>query len=204
MPRARKISLILAASLVLTFASGAASARNLSFSNPNIRVTWARLQIVSSLNVECQVTLEGAFHSRRIAKASGSLIGTINRATINEEACTNGRVRPRETPWHITYEGFTGVLPNITATYLLVSRLRLNVIISGFCTAEYGTTEDNLTFRLNREAGGAASSLEPVTGRAAAHRVSGGAFCPSSAELAGQSTSFSASGGGAGVTLFLI
>jgi hypothetical protein len=109
----RSLAAILASALLLAAAASSATARSLSVSNQNIRVTWSSLEFVSGVTLRCRVTLEGSLHSRTITKRLGTLIGAITRATFDERNCTNGTLRPRtETlPWHITYEGFTGTLP---------------------------------------------------------------------------------------------
>ena len=108
----------LVAAIILAAAVGTASARNLSASNQNIRVTWASLELsnnVNSTTIRCPVTLEGSFHSRTLVKSVGSLTGLITRVAINNASCTNGRVTvlTGTLPWHLTYQGFTGTLPNI-------------------------------------------------------------------------------------------
>ena len=174
----------LTAALLLASAVGTASARSLSVSNQNIRATWSSLEFVSAVTIRCQVTLEGSFHSRTIAKVARSLIGAITRATVKEETCTNGRGRPQALPYHLTYEGFTGTLPAIASVLLLLSRMRLQVTVPGLCTGEYGTGTDNVTLRAG-VSGGEITSLEPIAGRSTVTRLSGGAFCPGSGVLAG-------------------
>jgi hypothetical protein len=65
--------------------------------------------------VECEVILNGAFHSRSMTKVIGGLIGYITAA--NASRCSRGGATMlRETlPWHIRYDWFSGTLPNITA-----------------------------------------------------------------------------------------
>ena len=174
----------LMASLLLASAISTASARSLSVSNPNIRAVWSNLELVSPgiVTVRCRVTLEGRLHSSTIAKVERSLIGAITRADVDTEACTNGRARPRtETlPWHVTYEGFTGTLPNITAIILLLSRIRFQLIVPGLCTGDYGTSTTNITGRANLNASREITSLEAVEGRNSVGLNSGSFFCPGS------------------------
>src|SRR5436853_5582788 len=106
----------LVAALLLSAAVTTASARTLSASTQNIRVTWRSLEFVSPVvTVRCQITLEGSFHSRTIAKIERSLIGHVTRVTVKTESCTNGQptAETSSLPWHITYEGFRGTLPRI-------------------------------------------------------------------------------------------
>jgi hypothetical protein len=181
----------LMAAVLLASAVSTASARSLSVSNQNIRATWSSLEFVSAVTVRCRVTLEGSLHSRTITKRLGTLIGAITRAVVDERNCTNGTGRPRtETlPWHITYEGFRGTLPNISAVFLLLSRIRFNLIVPGLCTGDYGISSDNITGQAN-VASGEFTTLEAVTGRNTATRHSGTAFCPASGRFAGQGNIF--------------
>ena len=177
----------LAAALLLASVVSTASARNVSVSNQNIRVTWSSLELSAGITVRCRVTLEGSFHSRSIVKVARTLIGAITRATIDEANCTNGIIRPRtETlPWHTTYEGFAGTLPNISALFMLISRYRFNVIVPGLCTGDYGIANDNITGRANVVVG-EITELEPVAGRNRLTLHSGTAFCPGSGTLGGR------------------
>ena len=185
----RALTTALAAALLLAAATNTATARSLSISNQNVRGTWASLEFNSSVVVRCRVTLEGSFHTRTVAKVARTLVGAVTRATVDEANCTNGNGRPRnETlPWHITYEGFTGTLPNISGVFLLLSRFRFTLTVPGLCTADYGTATDNITGRVNLS-GGEITSLEPVAGRNTATLHSGTAFCPGSGRFAGSGT----------------
>lgn len=152
---------LLAATVTLGALVGTASARNLSSSSQTIRATWTSMEFAApnaGVNVRCQVTLEGSLHTRTIAKVLGSLIGYITRADVNEGSCTGGRARPRnETlPWHVTYQGFTGTLPNITSEKTSVPNSAFDIIASFFgipVTCTYRRTAISGTY--NREAGGA-------------------------------------------------
>ena len=180
----------LMAALLLASAISTASARSLSVSNQNIRVMWSSLEFNGGVIVRCRVTLEGSFHSRTIVKMARTLIGAITRATVDELDCTNGNGRPRnETlPWHITYEGFTGTLPNITSVFVLLSRLRFLLTVPGLCTGEYGIATDNITGRATLNAGREITELEPVAGRNRATLHSGTVFCPGSGTFGGRGT----------------
>lgn len=195
MRASRNIAHLVAAAfgaMVLLAAAGNASARNISSSNSNVRATWSSLEVRTSLvTVRCSVTLEGSFHSRTIAKVGGSLIGAITRADIKRESCTNGESLPKDEtlPWHITYEGFAGTLPNINAVTVAISRFRFLFSSSGLCTnAEYGTSTDSITGRASREAGGAITTLEPVEGRNTVSLVAARELCPASGRFVGSAT----------------
>jgi hypothetical protein len=174
----RMFAVMLASSLLLAAAVGTATARNYSFSNQNIRATWTRLSFEGGAGIilSCQLTLEGSFHRRTITKVARSLIGAITRVRIKEEACTNGTLTPRnETlPWHLTYEGFTGSLPDIVGILLLFSRFRFGLDTpGGICTADYGIATDNITLRI-AVTSGEVPIMFPVEGRSTATREGAG------------------------------
>jgi hypothetical protein len=116
------------AAVVLAAAVGVASANRLRTSSQQFKSTWTALPFIApevfgaSTTIRCPVTLEGSFHSQTIVKTTGSLIGYVNRASVNSGGCTNGHatILTATLPWHVTYEGFTGALPNITALRLLL------------------------------------------------------------------------------------
>jgi hypothetical protein len=111
----------LTAALLMGLALGSASANRLSLSNRLIRITWANLRFFHegggiNPSYECPVTLEGSFHSATIAKVRDVLMGFITRGVVKSESCsTNGRatILQERLPWHVTYESFSGTLPNI-------------------------------------------------------------------------------------------
>jgi len=124
--RSKLIFAGLAAAMLLSLGVSSASARNLSVNEQSSNIVWTPLEFVAGgRTVSCNVTLETRFHYRTIVKSSGALIGFVNRATVN--TCTGGSatVLSATLPWHITYGGFSGTLPNITA-------IRLNLIGTSF------------------------------------------------------------------------
>jgi hypothetical protein len=212
----------LTAAFLLATAVATSSARNFSVSNQNIRVTWARLDFVGGgRTIECNVTLEGSFHSSTIAKVARTLIGAITRAKVKRpcrggEAWTaNGlETHPRlgrlnnTLPWHITYEAFAGSLPAITDIFLLLSRFRFKIQtgLFGFdCIGLYGNERDNVTGRATI-AGGAITSLAAVAGRNIATLVGqlGNAECPAIGNLVGTSNSVTLLGTTTRITVTLI
>lgn len=140
----------LIAALLLATALTTASARNLSVSNQNIRVTWTNLQFAGFVTTGCQVTLEGSFHARTITKSLGTLLGAITRVDIKNETCTNGSFVARNIPWHLTYEGFAGTLPSINQLFFLLSRLLLQMAVRLTGTrCEIGTGNLTMAAALN-------------------------------------------------------
>jgi hypothetical protein len=156
----------LMAALLFASALSTASARNLSTNEQNIRTTWSSLEFQTSLvTLRCQVTLEGSFHSRTIPKIVRTLlIGAITRVAIKRESCANGQFGIRGLPWHITYEGFTGILPNITSVLLLLQRFLYELINpSGLLrTCRYGTATDHVTYSASLNAERLVTTLVPV------------------------------------------
>ncbi len=181
----------LMAALLLASAVNIASAGRLSTSNQNFRVTWSRLEFQSAVTIRCQVTLEGSFHARSIAKVERTLIGGITRADVKEESCTGGTARANSPfPWHVTYESFEGTLPTITAVNLLLQRFLFTIsatIIGIRVTCRYGLERDNITGRANLNAERAVTTLVPVAGRNIASFLEGSGLCPATGTLAGAS-----------------
>jgi len=176
----------LMAAMLLASALSTASARNFEVSNQTFNATWSRLEFQSSLvTIRCLVTIEGSFHSRTIPKIERLLIGSVTKIQIKEDSCTNGRARPeRPPPWHLTYEGFTGRLPNIETIRLLLSRFQFAIIALGV-TCKYGTSTDNLTGSAALNAGREVTNIQPLTGRNIANLLEGGGLCPASGTLVG-------------------
>ena len=148
----------LTAAAVLASAVGSASARNLSVTNGSFRTTWAPLTFSEPFGfftIRCNITMEGSFHSTTIAKVIGSLIGYVTSARV-QHPCTNGEAwawngterflrTGNSLPWHLTYEGFTGTLPNITGVRVLLVRPKFTVEFPGICLATYQPANQNGT-----------------------------------------------------------
>ncbi len=120
----------LAATAILATAISTATAGRLSVSNQQIRAVWANLEFFNTAvegTIRCPVTLEGSFHSRTIPKQIGLLVGYVTRALVSNPVCTGGRatILQELLPWHLTYQSFSGTLPNIAG-------VTLNLIRAGF------------------------------------------------------------------------
>ncbi|MFL5818092.1 MAG: hypothetical protein ACJ76L_10890 [Conexibacter sp.] len=197
---------LMGATVALGALVGTASARNLSISNQNIRATWAALEFSnpsSGLLIRCPLTLEGSLHSRTIAKVAGSLIGYITRAAFAEASCTGTtwRVLAESLPWHETYQGFAGTLPNILLIQTTLVRPGFEITLSfagSRITCRYRTSNVNLIY--NREAGGALTSVS-VEGR---ELVGEGGFGCERGNLAGTSTTLTLLGTATRLTVTLI
>ena len=172
------------AALLLAGVLSTASARSLSVTNQNIRVTWANLEFSNEgPTIRCQVTLEGSLHSRTITKIARTLVGMITRATIAEERCAGGPVTPRALPWHLTYESFVGLLPTPTAIRFLISRYLFRIVASELaCT--YGTATDNLTFTATINAAREFTEFMPFEGANVSHLLEGLFLCRSERAMA--------------------
>lgn len=174
-----KLALIgLGATLLMAFAIGTASARNLSISNQNIRMTFNNIElgIEGVSTTSCHVTLEGSFHSRTLPKTPETLVGLLTR--VANGSCNNPVTILGTLPWHIRYTGFSGTLPNIT---LIIARA-----IGASFQVEPGLgirclMRNNLQFRAIRNtASGELSGIEIPTQEVSLT----GAFCPATGALA--------------------
>jgi len=142
------IKLILAAATataVLGATVTTASARRIEVSNQRFHQVWRELSFEGEIaTVTCPVTLEGSFHSKTTSKVAGQLVGYISRVTVGNSSCTSGHATAlTETlPWHITYQGFTGVLPRITEIHLLLVGAAFRFeLLGGSCLSQTSTTE---------------------------------------------------------------
>jgi hypothetical protein len=182
----------LTAALVLASAISTASANRLSISNKEFRVTWTPLTFGTSAGgggtqIICNVTLEGSFHYNTIVKVLRSLVGYVTKAVVahpcsgSGEAWTNNGVEsnslgtfPNSLPWHISYEGFEGRLPEITGVRLLL-RPHFTVTVFGVLCL-YGLNAQGVV-KLGR--GGEVTGLVPDPNFAVA-KTSGSFLCPGS------------------------
>src|SRR4029077_8994433 len=142
-----------------------------------INARWSSLEFRGTLTVRCPVTLEGSLHSRTIPKiVRVLLIGAVSRVLIKNESCTGGTASVLRLPWHITYEGFRGTLPNITAVLLLLQRFQFGLMVEIFGTRRtclYGTATDHITGELGLNAERLGTWLVPVEGSNNANLLEG-------------------------------
>jgi hypothetical protein len=139
--RSRLLLAGLLAALVLTIGVGSSSARRFSLSHSDFRVVYTPLEFISGVStVRCNLTLEGSFHSRTIAKVAHLLAGHITRAQLG--TCTGGSAAllTASLPWHRTYETFWGTLPNITELTFLVVGMSISLQPSGSLNCLFRTT----------------------------------------------------------------
>jgi hypothetical protein len=164
--RSKLLFTSLGAALLLSMAVGSASARDLSITNRAYRIVWRELRLGSTggVNIRCPVTIEGSFHSSTFHKTIHALIGHVTRATVVSRSCTGGTatVNQESLPWHVTYEGFSGILPRITLLFALLIGVKFRVTVLGItCTAQTTTTNPAKGRIIINEATGAATELVP-------------------------------------------
>jgi hypothetical protein len=191
---------IVGATILLGALVGAASARNFSVSNTNLRATFRSVEYGGGFGTaRCDVTIEGSFHARAIPKVLRSLTGYITRAIIQKPCAVGDATMLTATlPWHVTYAGFTGTLPNITAGLANVSGAAFQVIepVFGFACLSRSTAESPETITFNREAGGALTTA-----------TAGGTIptsCGLSGRISGTSSTFTLLGATSRLTVTLI
>jgi len=174
------------ASLLLATAIHTASARNLSISNQRFLVFWSKIEFRENggfVSLRCRITLDGSFHERTIVKSRGSLIGAVTRVDVDKNNCTGGQALAKGPfPWHVTYDSFTGALPNITTIRIGISRFRYLLIAPGLATCEYGNATDNVIASVGLT-GGEITSMTPVEGSNTTTLIEGTAFCPAAGRL---------------------
>jgi hypothetical protein len=184
------------AALVLASAVGVASAGRFSITNRTFRVTWSPITYTGGgIQVECNVTIEGSFHSTTIQKVVGTLVGYVTRAAVTHP-CTEGAwyylngvevlrgvTLSNTLPWHIRYRSFVGALPNIQKIGLDIidySFLIETVLIPG-CLYR-STAARPVQWDFVREGGGAITSVEEP---AVPIPLKEGVGCPSELTFAG-------------------
>jgi hypothetical protein len=150
---------VVGASVLLGSLVSVASARNFSHSNTGIRATFRSVEFGGGFGTtRCDLTLEGSLHSRTLPKVLRSLIGYITRAIL-QKPCLVGdaTILTATLPWHTTYAGFSGTLPNIQSivTNTIGSSFSAIEPAFGFACLSRTTTESPATGTYNREAGGA-------------------------------------------------
>ncbi len=188
----------LSATVILAVAVGAASARRIELSEQHFLAAWTELIFEEGgARVNCEVTLEGSFHSRTLSKVCGQLIGYITEAIVHHPCKTPegwalngteviGGVTVRQTlPWHILFISFSGTLPRITS--IRVSLRNASFLVENFgVSCLYRTSETEPAFgNIGVEAGGAVTGLESDE-TARIRKTSGGLLCPGTGRLIGR------------------
>lgn len=210
----RQLLLTVSVATLVAVLSGIASASRFSIGEPRFRATYTNFRFynVGTLEIRCPVTLEGSFHSATIRKLQGALVGFITRASVVSASCTGTgggtsmRWLTTRLPWHIKYETFTGMLPNIATILYRVFEMEfaLNYTVMGVpLECLYRTTEPKpliMTFTYNevaRELRQANPGLEELTN-------SGGGMACSRIWVTGESASLTRLGFGERLSFRLI
>jgi hypothetical protein len=165
----------LAAVTLLAAVASSASANRISISNQSIRAIWSPLFIIvpntSAAEFQCQMTLEGSFHSRTMSKVATSLIGYITRAAVSHPCTRNGEMWVHNgveaplgatpgtsLPWHMTYQSFSGTLPNISEVRILLRGIRVTALWRLLevvaCLAVFGNATESIISEWKVGAGG--------------------------------------------------
>ena len=144
---------IVGATVFLCALASAATARNLSINNQNLRASWREARFSGAFgNTVCPLTIEGSFHTRTLAKVLGTLTGFVTRAIVG--ACSTGSATllTETLPWHSRYQGFTGTLPRISTLTAHVIDVAMRVREPGgiFCLSRSTATEP-VIITANRE-----------------------------------------------------
>jgi len=174
---------VLAAALTLAVSTGAASANQLSISEQDIRAVFPEMKfsaVGGGFEVICQVIVEGTFHEDTFSKVQGTLVGLVTEAQVTEEGCAGAgtaAVVQESLPWHITYAGYLGTLPNMTSIELELHGVRFAIQnIFELCTYE-GT----LLLELIR--GMVSTTMQPEPAQTIP--LVEGTFCPEAGTLEG-------------------
>jgi hypothetical protein len=153
---------VLAAALLLA-SSVTSAASKLSYSSREFRIMWSSLRFSAEeggVSITCPVTLEGAFLERTSTKVRDQLAARITRSTVG--TCREGRatILAETQPWEVTYQSFTGTLPNITGVRyaLLNAAFQVEPGLGIVCLART-SREWQAAGEARREAGGAITSL---------------------------------------------
>jgi len=157
------------AAVVLGAAVSSAAARRIELSAQRYHHVWPSINITAQFaTITCPLTLEGSFHSKTTSKVIGQLVGYVSRVTVGNSSCARGHLTAlTETlPWHITYEGFGGILPRITEIHLLYIGWAFRFeLLGASCLWKTTTTEPAEGWVFIEPNGGQVSQIEPNTSR---------------------------------------
>lgn len=195
--RWKAVFIALGVAIVLSSAGGVASAGRLSISNRAFRMTWAPLRYEGGeIQVDCNVTMEGSFHSSTIQKVTGALVGYVTRAAVvrpcvggswyylNGVEVLRGVTIANTLPWHIRYRSFVGTLPNIQKIGLDVINYSFLIETPFITNCLYRSTAARpVIWNLLREGGGVITAVEEPTTQIPLRE--GGFGCPSEIAFSG-------------------
>lgn len=195
----------LAAALLLTL-SVTSTASRLSYSVKEFRIIWASLSFSAAeggVPITCPVTLEGSFLERTWAKVRNTFASRITRASLGVCQEGNASILAASLPWEVTYQSFTGTLPNITSVrYALIgAAFQVEPGFGIVCLART-STESPAAGDARRESGGKITSL--TADSSLAIPTTGNFECPRSGIFAGSGEVFVQGSSTTRVTLSLI
>ena len=183
----RSLSCTLGLSVAILLAIGAATAtaNRLSVSNRNIRAVWTPVDMDNV--IECNLTMEGTFHSATFSKTIGGQIGHITRSAVSN--CSESfTVLTEDLPWPILYQRFTGRLPRIASLGIAIVSYSLNVGISGIqCLYRAGEVSPVQAIANINEATGQVTGLR-MDETAPISLAEGGFLCPDEMHFSGTGT----------------
>jgi len=177
----RTLGSALLCALVLAVAVAATDAAGETLEIPDFeygfRATWTSLEVEAvGVTIRCPITLEGSFAQESIPAVVRSAVGAVTNASL-PGACTGGSASvARETlPWHVQYNGFTGVLPNIAGIRLRLPDAHFIGSFAGIVCRLSTTDAEPLKLTANLSNAEVTSvDAEPLAGI----RLEGGVFCP--------------------------
>jgi hypothetical protein len=187
--------------MILLSLAGAAGARSFSINENEFAIQWVdpsgRLEFRNNAGlppVTCKFTMAGRFSTRTFNKTRGSVIGSVESASVERAGATSGTCRNGEVtiltatlPWNITYRAFFGTLPRIRTVVINIVNVAVRV-----------SFEESLICLFRSE------SAEPVVGFIAVEPTNGsaGPFSPdgeiASADIACSMLGFKLNLGGPG------
>lgn len=171
------------ASMVVTTPAGAGRL-SVAGAERGFRMEWNSFTIEAQYNAlfevtagaSCHVVLEGSFHSATLRKTAGALIGHVTNAVLSDPCRQVGnflarvRLLTETLPWHVRYEGFSGVLPTIGSLRLGVVGIALELyelpalpFSPEHCL--YAATETPVWFYLALNRSGVVSGVDPEGSR---------------------------------------
>ncbi len=128
------LTAVLVACALLAHAA-VASANAFKVDDLDFKLVWDELAFVSDVGaVICPAAFLGRFHDEDIVKTAHTLIGEVEFAHVFTEECVGGSatVLQATLPWHATYEGWAGALPNqITEITLLLVGASIQIAMGG-------------------------------------------------------------------------
>jgi hypothetical protein len=112
-------------------------------------------------------------------KVRDSLLGLVTRATVGRCESGNATVLTESLPWHMTYQSFSGTLPNITRVRLALINAAFRIEQALFFCLARTTAAAPAFGEVSLGAGGRVEGLKPDGSREIPTTGSGGFGCPS-------------------------